>query len=113
VNPATRNPPAPAGGGSTNEAEFRIALHPDRTGKGLGRKVTLATLKKGFGQLGLEKIYLIVRKNNSRAFKLYQSAGFAETGESVHTIQGKGIAFIDMSMTRERFDAAGIKEDAS
>ncbi len=86
------------------EAEFRIAIHPDWTGKGLGREVTLATLKNGFGQLGLEKIHLIVRKNNSRAAKLYENIGFAVTGQSVHEIQGKRIEFVDMSMTNQQFE---------
>ncbi len=96
---------------SDNETEFRIAIHPDWTGKGLGREVTLATLKKGFSQPGLDRIRLIVRKNNPRASKLYESIGFAATGESVHTIQGKRIGFIDMIMTRERFDTLNIKEN--
>ncbi len=88
---------------SDEDAEFRIALQPVWTGKGMGREVTLATLKTGFGQLSLAKIHLIVRKNNLPALKLYTSIGFVTTGESVHTIGGKDIEFIDMDMTRERF----------
>ncbi len=93
------------------EAEFRIAMHPGWTGKGLGREVTLATLKTGFGQLNLDRIYLIVRKNNHRAAKLYENIGFAITGESIHTIQGKRIKFTDMVMTKERFSDLNIGED--
>lgn len=77
------------------KAEFRIAMHPRWTGKGLGREVTLATLKTGFQQLNLDRIYLIVRKNNHRAAKLYESIGFTTTGESVHAIQGKYKTGID------------------
>ncbi len=86
------------------EAEFRIAIHPDWLGKGLGKQITLATLEKGFGQLTLEKIHLIVRKNNHWASKLYKSLGFLKTGESVHIIQGKSIEFIDMLITKEQFN---------
>jgi RimJ/RimL family protein N-acetyltransferase len=83
-------------------AEFRIAIHPDWTSKGLGREVTLATLKRGFRHLNLARIHLIVRKNNPQALKLYESIGFVVTGESVHTIQGKNIEFIDMDMSKEQ-----------
>lgn len=99
---------APAG----KEAEFRIALHPDWTGKGLGKEVTLATLSLGFRSLNLAGIHLIVRKNNPRASKVYSSIGFVTTGESIHAIQGKDTQFIDMDMTRERFDVLVIKEKA-
>ena len=93
------------------EAEFRIALHPDWTGKGLGREVTLATLRKGFGQLRLAKIHLIVRKNNPRAARLYATIGFIAAGASVHTIQGKDIEFVDMNMTRDQFEKIKIEEN--
>ena len=97
---------------SKGDAEFRIAIHPAWTGKGLGREVTLATLRTGFRLLKLNKIHLIVRKNNPRASKLYQSIGFVPSGESVHTIQGANIEFIDMDMARDRFDNLKIEEDA-
>jgi diamine N-acetyltransferase len=87
------------------EAEFRIAIHPDWTGKGLGREATLATLKTGFGHLILAKIHLIVRKSNLRALSLYKNIGFVTISESVHAIQGKDIEFIDMEMTMEQFVA--------
>ncbi len=93
------------------KAEFRIAMHPRWTGKGLGREVTLATLKTGFQQLNLDRIYLIVRKNNHRAAKLYENIGFTMTGESVHAIHGKFIEFIDMDMTKGKFTDLKIKED--
>lgn len=89
---------------ANKEAEFRIAIHPDWLGKGLGKQVTLATLEKGFGQLTLEKIHLIVRKNNPRASKLYKSLGFSKTGESIHAIHGRRIEFIDMLITKAQFN---------
>jgi len=95
---------------SGEDAEFRIALHPDWTGQGLGREVTIATLETGFRKLNLDRIHLIVRKNNFPASKLYKSIGFAAAGESVHAIEGKDIEFIDMDMTREQFDSLKPKE---
>lgn len=96
---------------SDGEAEFRIAIHPHHMGKGLGKQVTLATLKTGFQQLNLDRINLIVRKNNRRASKLYESIGFTTTGESVHAIQGKDIEFTDMVMTKEKFTDLRIEVD--
>lgn len=95
---------------SEENAEFRIAIHPHGTGKGLGREVTLATLRTGFRYLNLAKIHLIVRKNNPRASKLYRSIGFVTTGESVRTIQEKRIEFINMEMTRTKFNNLRIEE---
>ena len=86
------------------EAEFRIAIHPRWIGKGLGREVTLATLDLGFHQLNLDQIYLIVRKNNPRAAKLYESIDFVTTGESIHTIQEECVEFNYMVMTKEEFN---------
>jgi RimJ/RimL family protein N-acetyltransferase len=95
---------------AAGEAEFRIAIHPHRTGKGFGKQVTLATLKTGFRQLNLDRIHLIVRKNNYPAAKLYESLGFAILGESIHTIQGKHIEFADMAMTKEKFNNLNAEE---
>jgi RimJ/RimL family protein N-acetyltransferase len=95
---------------SEGEAEFRIAMHPGLTGKGLGKEVTLITLKTGFRQLKLDKIHLIVRKNNYRAGKLYERLGFIFTGESVHVIQGKQIEFNDMTITKEKFNNLNSEE---
>ena len=51
---------------TSREAEFRIALNPDYLGQGFGKKLTRMTLEKGFQELGLQRIYLIVRKSNPR-----------------------------------------------
>ena len=91
-------------------AEFRIAIHPHWTGKGVGRKVAFATLEAGFRKLNVDQIYLIVRKNNLHAAKLYESIGFALTGESVHMIMGEYIDFNDMVMTKEKFNKFNAEE---
>jgi RimJ/RimL family protein N-acetyltransferase len=87
------------------EAEFRIAIHSRWIGKGLGKKIAFATLKKGFRQLNLTRIHLIVRKENKVASKLYESLGFIKSGESTRMIQGKIIEFINMNLTKEDFDS--------
>jgi diamine N-acetyltransferase len=82
------------------EAEFRIALHPERTGGGLGGRISELTLEKGFGELGYDRIHLIVRKANPRAASVYRRIGFTETGSCVKTIDGKLVELLIMEKFR-------------
>ena len=82
------------------EAEFRIALRGDRTGKGLGGLIASMTLEKGFKELGFSKIHLIVRKTNAIAIKLYQKLGFIRSGECCKNIQGKQVEFVEMEIIK-------------
>lgn len=82
------------------EAEMRVALRADKTGLGLGRNVTTETLARGFGELGLSRIHLIVRKNNQRAIHLYQRLGFDAQGECCKIIKGHSVQFQIMSLLR-------------
>lgn len=81
-----------------NQAEFRIALRANKIGQGLGGTITTLTLQKGFDELGLEQIHLIVRKSNPRARKLYERLGFALKGECVKVIQCKLVDFYTMEL---------------
>ena len=91
-----------AGAGAT-EAEFRIALRPDKTGLGLGKGITVRTLEIGFEQLGFARIHLVVRKNNIRGIRLYQRIGFTDQGECRKEIQGKLVDFWRMEIGQEEF----------
>jgi len=81
---------------SATEAEFRIAMRADKIGQGLGSSLTSMTLKKGFAEIKLARIHLIVRKNNPRAIRLYKSLGFTECGECVLLVNGKQVNFLEM-----------------
>lgn len=83
------------------DAEFRIALRADKTGLGLGASITRMTLRKGFEDLGLHRIHLIVRKNNMRGIKLYQRLGFVDRGECRKEIQGTPVDFRLMDICRK------------
>ena len=85
------------------EAEFRIALRPDRTGQGLGAALTLRTLAIGFAEHELARIHLIVRKNNQRGIKLYRRLGFTDCGACLKDIQGQPVAFWLMEIGREHY----------
>ena len=85
------------------EAEFRIALRADMTGHGLGGAITTMTLAKGFTEIGLSRIHLIVRKNNPKAIRLYTRLGFAEQGECIKNINGKRAHFLIMELLKESY----------
>lgn len=82
------------------EAEFRIALRADKLGHGLGKIITSMTLAKGFTEIALSRIHLIVRKNNSRAIRLYKRLGFNENGDCWKNINGKQVNFLVMEILR-------------
>jgi diamine N-acetyltransferase len=89
-------------------AEFRIALHPARLGQGFGKILTLLTLARGFSDPAREKIVLIVRKNNPRAQRLYESLRFQPCGECTELVNGEQVAFLRMEINRELF-GGGMK----
>ena len=61
-------------------AEFRIALHPYKLGRGIGKTLAFLTIRHGFRDPALHAIYLIVRKNNPRAQRLYESLHIPDAG---------------------------------
>ncbi|MFH2124163.1 MAG: isochorismatase family protein [Pseudomonadota bacterium] len=85
-----------------NEAEFRIALRPDKISQGLGADITSLTLEQGFSRLGFSRIHLIVRKNNTRALRLYTQIGFVHRGECSKNCNGKQVLFTIMDLFTEK-----------
>jgi len=62
-------------------AEFGISIgEKEFWNKGLGREATRLTLKHGFEDLNLNRIYLYVHATNPRAMKVYEAAGFVKEG---------------------------------
>jgi RimJ/RimL family protein N-acetyltransferase len=89
--------------GKSSRAEFRIALHPHILGQGAGEKLARMTIRNGFEQLGLKRIYLIVRRSNPRARKLYLHCGFKDTGEYRKEVNGIVVDFQEMELEKENF----------
>lgn len=87
------------------EAEFRIALRADKIGQGLGGTITSIMLTKGFVEIKLARIHLIVRRNNPRAIRLYKRAGFTESEECLKHVNGKQVNFLAMVISRESYTA--------
>jgi diamine N-acetyltransferase len=85
------------------EAEFRIALRADKIGQGLGNFITTMTLARGFAEIGLNRIHLIVRKNNLVAIRLYMSIGFTGRGECFKDINGRQVHFLIMELLKKSY----------
>ncbi|AGB02670.1 GNAT family N-acetyltransferase [Methanoregula formicica] len=85
-------------------AEFRIALHPHRPGQGLGRPVAILVPAHGFSDAACEKIILLVRKNNPRAQRLYESLRFSPCGECTELVNGEQVSFPQMEIDRKTFE---------
>ncbi|WP_283742942.1 GNAT family N-acetyltransferase [Sideroxydans sp. CL21] len=85
------------------EAEFRVALREDKTGQGLGRTIIARTLSIGFDEIGLQRVHLIVRKNNPRAIGLYQRLNFSHCGECQMLINNKLTDFLKMELLRKDY----------
>jgi len=76
------------------KAELRIRIgETDARDRGLGTEAVRRLVAFGFGEMGLERIWLQVFKRNARAIRAYEKAGFAvceETAESLVMGQGEG-----------------------
>jgi len=65
----------------TREAEFGIFIGEKKYwSQGYGRDAALLTLKHGFEDLNLNRIFLFVFENNPRGISSYKAAGFVQEG---------------------------------
>ncbi len=68
--------------------EYRILVHPEELGKGMGKRITLLALSKA-RRLGIDELMLLVRQDHETAHRLYRSVGFIETGTECEVIAGE------------------------
>ena len=83
---------------------FGILVDRSRTGKGLGRQMTEATLAEAI-KAGCGKVRLSVYESNAAAVSLYRSLGFVEVGRQPIDISGERDVKIVMTKALERYDA--------
>ncbi len=87
-------------------AEFAILIDSAQKGKGYGKEACYRTLEFGFRHLGLNKIYLKVRTDNTSALRIYEACGFKIEGtirEDVYK-QGKFTDQFYMGVLVNEFD---------
>ena len=80
--------------------EIGLGLRPDLTGRGLGAAFTAAAIELARGR-GAERITLAVAVFNLRATRVYERAGFIETGRHMRHIAGREWEFVDMELASE------------
>ncbi|MBK6990156.1 MAG: GNAT family N-acetyltransferase [Bacteroidetes bacterium] len=71
-------------------AEFSILIDSAQKGKGYGKEACYKTLEFGFRHLGLNKIYLKVRTDNTSAIRIYEACGFKVEGTLREDIYKQG-----------------------
>ena len=79
--------------------EIGLGLRPDLTGRGLGLAFTAAAIELAEHR-GAERIVLVVAAFNLRAIRVYERAGFVETGRHMRHIGCCDWEFVDMELTR-------------
>lgn len=67
----------------------RIAVRPDASGNGLGASLISAAIEFGY-RSGGRSMVLNVRPENSRAKRLYERAGFTNTGTTLQVLRYRG-----------------------
>ncbi|GKX51248.1 spermidine N1-acetyltransferase [Budvicia aquatica] len=65
-------------------AEFQIIIDPAHQGKGYASSAAKSAMEYGFSVLNLNKLYLIVDKENEKAIHIYTKLGFEIEGTLKH-----------------------------
>ena len=77
--------------------EIGLGLRPDLTGRGLGLEFFLAGMEFGRQRFRPERVILNVAAFNQRAIRVYEAAGFRETGRHVRSFERWGeVEFVEM-----------------
>lgn len=84
-------------------AEYFVAVKSRIIQKGIGRRMTAATLRHGFLEAGLTRIFLKVRVNHVIGRHLYASVGFKECGAKTEETNGVPVDFILMEIVRRQW----------
>ena len=65
-------------GMTDSEGELGIAINGEMQNRGFGTEAVLALLQYGFDHLGLNRIFLRTKTDNTRAIHVYEKCGFVE-----------------------------------
>ena len=80
-----------------NALEIGLGLRPELVGRGLGLEFFRAGLEYGRARFRPARVILAVAGFNERAVKVYERAGFVQTGRHVRHFERWGdVEFVDM-----------------
>ena len=83
--------------------EIGLGLRPELTGRGLGLEFLRAGIEYGRARFDTERVILNVAAFNERAIKVYERAGFRETGRHTRQFDRWGdVEFVEMEQAAER-----------
>ena len=89
-------------------AEYAVSMHGDAQGKGFASFGTQQILQIAFGSLGLEKVYLNVLEDNTRAIRFYEKMKFHREGTfQKHIFQERYKDLHWYCMFKEEFQSGG------
>jgi ribosomal protein S18 acetylase RimI-like enzyme len=74
-----------------------MGVHRDFRGQGIGRKLLLATLAHAAEQ-GIYRVTLEAREDNTRAIRLYESAGFRHEARTSCALRFDGVFYAGVQM---------------
>lgn len=77
----------------------RVAVAPDRRGRGLGTALMRATVRHGFDELDLHRLQLAVYTFNAAAISTYRSVGFVVEGVARDSTRGADGRWTSLTMS--------------
>jgi ribosomal protein S18 acetylase RimI-like enzyme len=86
---------------NTDRPEFGVGVHQAVLGKRMGRSLTEAVLAEARAR-NIPQVHLIVVKDNTPAWTLYESVGFVITGEQKGIgggVENDGLTYLQMRWT--------------
>lgn len=79
---------------------FRMFVHPDATGQGVGKSLVIEAISHAQFMQGLRQIHLTVLHTNDRAKSLYTSLGFKEFAREPQSVKINESYIDELQMVR-------------